>query len=217
MLFKDRKDGGRKLAQVLLTHHFKNPIVVGLPRGGVVTAKEVSRILSCPMEIVIVRKIGSPEDPEYGIGAMSEDEECFFAPQAYQYDLGSDEVQSIIQDEKEELRRRIKLYRGHHLDLPFGKTIILVDDGLATGVSATAALKYLKNFNPQKLIFAAPVGPQRIRSYFKDLCDEIILLERPDDFISVGSWYDEFNQTSDAEVKSILNDDKWGDSAIFST
>lgn len=211
MKFKNREDGGKQLGEFLLKRHFEKPIVIGLPRGGVVTAFEVAVVLKCPLEIVMVRKIGSPDDPEYGIGAMSEDEECFFSPQSSVYDLESDAVQSVIEEERVELRRRIKAYRGQALDIASGQTIILVDDGLATGVTATAALKFLKKFKPNKIIFAAPVGPSRVHGYLNDLCDEIILLNRPNPFGSVGGWYEEFEQTTDAEVKAILNRQKRGD------
>lgn len=204
MLFKSREDGGRKLGEFLLTKKFENPIIIGLPRGGVVTAAEVAKILKCPLQVAIVRKIGSPIDPEYGIGAMSEDEKCFFAPAAELFDTESEEVQSVVHAEREELRRRIKEYRGEELKIPANRIIIIVDDGLATGVTASAAAKYLKKFKPQKLIFAAPVGPRTVRNYLKELCDEIILLETPLNFMGVGSWYDNFKQTTDAQVLNIL-------------
>ncbi|HLW55803.1 MAG TPA: phosphoribosyltransferase family protein [Bacteriovoracaceae bacterium] len=211
MLFKNREYGGRKLGEFLLAKNFENPIIIGLPRGGVVTAAEVAKILNCPLQVVIVRKIGSPIDPEYGIGAMSEDEKCFFAPAAELFDTESEEVQSIVHTEREELKRRIKEYRGEELKIPPGRIIIIVDDGLATGVTASAAAKYLRKFKPQKLIFAAPVGPRTVHSYLKELCDEIILLETPPHFMGVGSWYDDFKQTTDAEVLDILKSNKSGD------
>ncbi|MFA5584088.1 MAG: phosphoribosyltransferase family protein [Bacteriovoracaceae bacterium] len=204
MIFKNRSDGGKKLGEFLLSKNIENPLVIGLPRGGVVTAKEVAQILKCPLEIVIVRKIGSPQDPEYGIGAMSEDEECFFGPGADFFDIHGTEVQQIVEEERQELRRRIKQYRGRELMDMKDKTLIVVDDGLATGVTASAAIKFLKKKRPQRIIFAVPVGPRLVRHYLKELCDEIIVLEKPDHFLGVGNWYDEFEQTSDEEVIELM-------------
>jgi len=204
MLFKNRADGGEKLGNFLLNKNIENPIIIGLPRGGVITAAEVARILNCPLEIVIVRKIGSPQDPEYGIGAMSEDEECFFGPGADFFDLEGVEVQQIIEEEREELRRRIKKYRNRELMDMKDKTLIVVDDGLATGVTASAAIKFLKKKNPKSILFAVPVGPRLVRHYLKELCDEIIILEKPTHFLGVGNWYEEFKQTTDEEVTELL-------------
>lgn len=211
MLFENREEGGRKLGELLLTKNYVHPIVVGLPRGGVITAWEVAQQLDCPLQVVIIRKIGSPIDPEYGIGAMSEDEECFFSPGADLFDVESYDIKKIIEMERLELRRRIKEYRGEELRIPSQQTIIVVDDGLATGVTASCAAKFLKKFNPQKIILAVPVGPRIIRSYLSDLYDEIVILERPLNFLGVGNWYKDFKQTSDEEVLEILNPHKKGD------
>lgn len=206
MLFKNRAQGGRKLGDFLAQRHFENPIVIALPRGGVVTAAQVARALHCPMDLLVVRKIGAPGDEEYGIGAMSEDEECFFSPGADLFDVSADEVQEVIKAERLELQRRIKLYRNRELKTVRGHTVIVVDDGLATGVTATAAIKYLRKKGPLKIVFAVPVGPQMVGSYLKELCDEVIILERPPFFSGIGLAYEDFSQTSDEEVMRLLKE-----------
>lgn len=209
-IFKDRKDAGEKLGAKLSEREWNNPVVLGLPRGGVVVAHEVARHLGTPLNVVIARKIGAPGHPEYGIGAISEDEKPLFNPEAAgSFNVHGPAVIETVMQEKEELRRRISFYRGDSAlpDLK-GRTVLLIDDGLATGVSAAAAGKFLRSLNPAQVILAVPVGPRFVGELVAEQFDEIICLYRPENFFGVGQWYDDFSQTEDEEVIAILGENQ---------
>lgn len=207
MIFRNRTEAGRKLAQALKKHDFKDPVILGLPRGGVVLASEVARTLHVPVGVVMARKIGAPGHEEYGIGAVSEDETAIFNPEVLSYfDPRSPEIQKIVADETLELQRRIALYReGKSLPSLSGKTAILVDDGIATGVTAAAAGKFVRSLHPERVVLAVPVGPINIGSFVKENFDEIICLHALHNFRGVGTWYEDFNQVVDDEVMKILS------------
>lgn len=206
MLFRNRTEAGQKLAQALKKHDFKDPVILGLPRGGVVIADEVARAFHVPLGVIIARKIGAPGHEEYGIGAMSEDELPTFNPEVLSYfDPRSPEIQSIVEEETLELRRRMELYReGRHLPMLNGKTAILVDDGIATGVTAAAAGKFVRSLHPERIILAVPVGPVNISRTVKENFDEIICLHSLHNFRGVGLWYEDFSQVEDEDVLTIL-------------
>lgn len=206
-IFKDRTAAGKKLGQKLALQDWDNPVVFGLPRGGVVVAHEVAKILSVPLNLVVARKIGAPGHPEYGIGALSEDEIPMFNPEAAaHYDVHGPKVLQTVLDEKIELRRRIQQYRqGEKLRDLTGRTILLVDDGLATGVTAAAAARFLRSLNPAKIILVVPVGPTFVGEFVDEQFDEIFCLNRPENFQGVGLWYEDFSQTEDSEVMSLLS------------
>lgn len=204
--FIDRTHAGRELGRRLLIREFSNPVVLALPRGGVTVAEEVARLLGAPLDVVVARKIGAPEHQEFGIGALSEDEIPHFNPKTMNYfDVTSPEIKAIVNAETAELRRRISQYRvGRNLPDLKDKAVIVVDDGLATGVTAAAAGAFLRTRNPRELIFAAPVCPDVISSEVREQFDEIVCLKNPQHFQSVGEWYEDFNQVEDDEVMSIL-------------
>jgi putative phosphoribosyl transferase len=205
--FKDRIHAGRKLGERLLVRAFSEPVILALPRGGVPVAEEVARIHGAPLDVVIARKIGAPGHEEFGIGALSEDEVPHFNPGMSNYfNISGAEVRTIVKAETEELRRRIANYRGGRAlpDLE-GKTVILIDDGLATGVTAAAAGAFLRTLVPKELIFAAPVCPENIGPKVREQFDEIICLQSPRNFQAVGLWYENFSQVEDDEVMFILN------------
>lgn len=160
------------------------------------------------MDVIVSRKIGAPKHSEYGIGAISEDEIPLFSPESVaSYNITGQEVMEIVFQEKREVRRRVSLYR-HNLELPDvqGRSVILVDDGLATGVTAAAAARYLRSLNPREIILAVPVGPEVVSLLVAEYFDEIIILEKPKEFHSVGLWYDDFTQVEDEEVELILEE-----------
>lgn len=206
MLFKDRQDGGRQLAEKLIKFKDENPIIIALPRGGVVTGYEVAKILKASLDVMITRKLGSPFQPELGIGAIAPNNVRILNLDAIRFlGISKDEMEEIIKRETIEMNRRIKLYRGNlpPLDLS-GKTVIIVDDGLATGVTAGAAVLAVKQMIPEKIILAVPVSPQDTANKFREEVDEFICLSEPPDFFAVGQYYCDFEQVTDKEVISLL-------------
>jgi predicted phosphoribosyltransferase len=205
--FADRRDAGRRLAQQLLPLAEEDPVVVALPRGGVPVADEVARALGAPLEILAVRKLGAPHNPEYGIGAIAEDGTRVFDPEALAV-LGIDNraLGEIVARESEELRRRVDAYRGDRPPLDLGgRTVIVVDDGVATGVTDTAALRSIGRHRPRRLVLAVPVAAPESVSRLRREADDVICLLAPPQLYGVGQWYRDFSQVSDDEVISALN------------
>jgi len=205
--FENRIDAGKKLGQLISQKNLKNPLILAVPRGGVVVGDEVAKILHAPMDVVIARKIAAPGDPEFGIGAISEDEIPHLNDDDLKYfNFENGLKEFLILEEKCEMRRRVELYRaGNPLADISGKTIVVVDDGLATGVTADAAANFLRTLKPAKLILAVPVGPTEISPRIKKCFDDIICLRSLDHLSSVGKWYREFNQLEDSEVLEVLH------------
>ncbi len=203
--FKDRIDGGMQLLPLLQRYaHAKNAIVVGLPRGGVVTAFAVAKGLDLPLDIVVPRKIGAPDQPELAVGALTEDGTVIFNDDIMrELNLSADDLRDTIEQEKEEAQRRLTLYRAGMKPRDFkGKTVIVVDDGIATGATMRAALASLRAQGASKLIVAAPVGA---RDALKELdADEIHCPLVSDYFPGIGYFYQEFAQTTDQQVITLL-------------
>lgn len=208
-MFLDREDAGKKLAEKLKAYQAKKPLVFALPRGGVPVGYIVSKSLKVPLSIIVVRKIGAPWQPELGIGAIAPGVEIFNKGLLEELGLTPQDLKETIKLEEEELQRRLKLYGGEeNLEKIQGKTVILVDDGLATGISAQAALQSLKQWKPKKLILAVPVGSPFTIEKLKREIDDVICLKAPADFYAVGSHYVDFAQVSDAEVIDLLKKSK---------
>jgi len=200
--YNDRIHAGKVLAEAILENKIDRPVFLALPRGGVPVAKEVSRILHQPFDVLVVRKIGAPFNPEYGIGAISEDlNPLMQAGEFIPLEHLDDEVLDIISDEKKELLRRVKLFRGDRKlpDLK-NRNVILIDDGLATGITAAAGARYLKRLGAKSVYLAVPVGPRHYHEFLTKYVDQIICPYRPAHFTAVGEWYKEFYQLSDHEV-----------------
>jgi putative phosphoribosyl transferase len=204
--FADRRDAGRRLAERLAPLAAEDPVVVALPRGGVPVAREVATALGAPLEILAVRKLGAPHNPEYGIGAVAEDGTRVIDAEAVAV-LGLDGgvIDSLIARETEELRRRVAAYRGDRpaLDLE-GRTVIVVDDGVATGVTDTAALRAVRRRRPGRTILAVPVCAPDSAARLADEADEVVCLTMPPLLYGVGQWYRDFSQVSDEEVIAAL-------------
>lgn len=206
MRFRDRDDAGRQLAARVADLQLADPVVLALPRGGVPVAAPVATALSVPLDVLVVRKVGAPGRPELGVGAVAEGlEDPVVSEIAAQLGLSRDDVKRLAVTERDELLRRVSSYRGSR-PLPdiVGKDVLLVDDGLATGVTAEAGLLALRAQRPRSLRFAAPVCAGTGAARLAATCDGVIHVVLPRDMRSVGEWYDDFTQTTDAEVLEIL-------------
>jgi putative phosphoribosyl transferase len=206
-MFNDRSDAGIQLASRLNEYKDqKGVFVLALPRGGVVTGYEIARSLNIQLDVVIVRKIGFPGQPELAIGAISETGTVVLNEFIIStYDVPKDYIKREISRQKEEIARRVKLYRkGKSLPNLEGKTIILVDDGVATGATIKAAITTLRAEKLNKLIVALPVAPPEVADELQQVVDEFICIETPLDFMAVGAHYADFTQVSDEEVVELL-------------
>lgn len=206
VLFLDRRDAGRRLAEELVKYRDEKPVILAIPRGGAVVAAEAARALKAPLSLIIPRKIGAPHDPEYAIGAVAEDGSMVLdneAVAALGVPLEYIEQEKAVQ--MAEIKRRRKEYASKDLDLS-GKTVILIDDGIATGSTVMAAAKSIRNKNPKKIVLAVPLAPPEALAALKNLFDEIVCLHSPTFFSAVGCFYRDFSQTSDLEVREILRE-----------
>jgi putative phosphoribosyl transferase len=204
--FRDRREAGRELGRALGGLAGRDPIIVALPRGGVPVGYEVARALGAPLDIGLVRKLGAPMQPELGIGALGEGGEPIVDREAVEgLGISGAELEQVIESETRELERRRRLYRPGNpaLDLG-GRVVILVDDGLATGVTAIAAARVLRARGAREVIFAVPVCPPGPSERVGRECDELICLRSPEPFYGVGGAYEDFAQTTDEEVIELL-------------
>jgi putative phosphoribosyl transferase len=205
-LFEDRADAGRRLAARLEELGLEDPIVIGLPRGGVPVAYEVARELGAPLDVVIVRKLGAPIQPELAIGAIGEESARVVNDGLIRaLRIEPAQLEAIVERERAEVERRQDLYRAGAPPLPVSdRTVILVDDGIATGSTATAAARVLRARGAERIVLAVPVGPPDVEERFADEVDECVCLEQPEGFFAVGAYYEQFGQTSDEEVVELL-------------
>jgi len=214
MIFKDRADAGRRLAGKLLNCKGKAVVVLAIPRGGVPVGREIARRLGASLGVLVVRKLGAPFDPEFGFGAIAPGGVRVIDEAAVdQLKISEAEIAEVECRERQELERRIQKYRGQNaLAKIKGKTVILVDDGLATGVTARAAAAAVLSKNPQKLIVALPVcardAMSDLRSRLRQGRDEVVCLSTPDNFEAVGLWYQDFPQLTDEEIQAWLKEAK---------
>lgn len=205
-MFNDRTDAGKRLARKLEAYAGKDAIVLALPRGGVVTGYEIAEALSLPLDIIAVRKVGHPSEPEYAVGAVDEsgasllnEEETGFIPMAL--------LQKEIAKELAEARRRSVVYRGGRVPLGLaGKTVIIADDGIATGLTMRLAVRFVKIQKPKRIVVAVPIAPfEAIRDLEEEGVDEVVVLEPPEAFAgAIGVHYLHFDQVEDAEVITLL-------------
>jgi predicted phosphoribosyltransferase len=207
MRFASRADAGRRLGQHLLKQGVEADLVLGLPRGGVVVAAEVARALRRPLDALIVRKIGHPRQREFAIGALAEPDVVIFDGSfKWENPLARAEVDTVIAEEKERLRRyRLQFHRDAALALE-GKIILLVDDGLATGATAEAAVLSARRQKARRVIVAAPVASTHAVGRLRRVADEVAVLFEDAGFEAVGQYYDEFFQTGDGEVLALLRE-----------
>jgi len=208
-LFRDRRDAGRKLAQKLVAYVGRSDVIVlALPRGGVPVAYEVALALRAPLDIFIVRKLGLPGHEELAIGAIASGGARVLNEDIIQY-LGISEavIAAIAQRELQELQRRELAYRGERPPLEVeGRTIILIDDGLATGASMRAAVAGLRLQNPAYIVVAVPTAAPETCEALEPEVDQMICATTPEPFYGVGRWYEDFSQTTDEEVRTLLQE-----------
>lgn len=207
MIFRDRAEAGRRLAEKL-RHYAKRPdvLVLALPRGGVPVAYEVARALAVPLDVFLVRKLGFPGQEELAMGAIaSGGARVLNTSLLRRLHVPAEVVDAVAAKELRELERREQTYRGaRELSSVRGKTVILVDDGLATGATMSAAAAALRTQEPARIVVAVPVGAPDTCKDFGEVVDEVVCAEMPEPFVAVGQWYDDFNQTTDEEVREIL-------------
>jgi putative phosphoribosyl transferase len=206
MRFRDRTDAGRRLAALLTKYRDASPLVLGLPRGGVPVAHEIARSLGAPLDVWVVRKVGAPGQPELGLGAVAEGG-AFFLDRGMMHSLGYSEAEVMRTAEREadEVFARITRFRGSHPAPELeGRTVILVDDGVATGGTMRAAIRALRERRPGKIVLAVPVGAVESLESLRPEVDDLVCAHPAEFMMSVGEFYDDFSQTQDAEVQELL-------------
>jgi putative phosphoribosyl transferase len=202
-MFKDREDAGRQLAKALAKYKSQDTIILAIPRGGVPVGFEVAKALGGSLDVLV----GALWNPEYGLGAIASGVQILDIDSMNALDLRPDDLRNVIAEEQIELNRRTLLYRGSRDFLELAnKTVILIDDGLATGITARAAIKVIRKLRPAQLILATPVGAPDTVDSLRRLVDKVICLETPQFFLAVGQHYQEFPQVSDDEVVALLDE-----------
>ncbi len=208
MIFKDRTEAGKLLAEKLAGRIGKDGVVLAIPRGGVVVGAELARKLGLKLDLIIPRKIGAPQNPEVALGAIAQDGAAILDHRLIEL-LGvtDTELKDIMTFELEEIKRRMSLYRGNvnHRNYT-GKQLVVVDDGIATGYTMLAALRSARNLRPRELILAIPVAPPETLEILKKEVDHSVCLLTPANFYAVGQFYEKFDQTDDEEVVKILKE-----------
>jgi len=207
LLFSDRVDAGKKLAKALERFKGSDVVILGIPRGGVVVANEVAETLGAPLDVVVTRKIEAPGEPEYGLGAVTQDGEVILDRKAVE-SLGASS--EYLDDQVRKKRREVKeRMEGLRSDKPYpsleGKVVIIVDDGIATGSSVGAAVMSVRKRRPKDVIVAVPVAPRDALEALREDGTKVVCLETPGSFLAIGEFYSDFNQVEDVEVKRILD------------
>jgi predicted phosphoribosyltransferase len=206
MRFRDRDDAGRRLAARVLALHLADPVVLALPRGGGPVAAQVARAIGAPLDVILVRKLGVPTQPELAMGALGEEGVRVLArDNLARAHVRADQLADVERRERDELARRARTYRGDREPLPItGRTVVIVDDGLATGASARAAVEVARARGAGRVVLAVPVAPPETVAALRANTDDVVSLETPAAMAAIGQWYDDFSQTSDAEVVAHL-------------
>jgi len=205
-VFLNREDAGRQLAALLGHLRDAAPMVLALPRGGVPVGYEIARELDAPLDVFLVRKIGAPGHRELGIGAVAQGGLTILNESAIaMLGVSQQAIDQITAEETAELERRLRRFRGDQPPVDVrGRTVILVDDGLATGVSAAAAIRALQRLEPARIILAVPVCAPETAESLRPEVDSIVCVQMPENFLAVGYWYRNFEQTTDEEVVDLL-------------
>ena len=200
-MFENRVDAGKKLAEKI--PNYQNSLVLAIPRGGVILGDVIAQKIGCDLDVIISKKITPPDHSEYAIGATMHDG-TLYQSEYWSKFCDDPRFEDELKQKKEEVKRRIREYRGDDKYFLEDKYIILVDDGIATGSTVFAILNWIKKQKTKKIILAVPVMPPEILKKLKNFVDEIIVLLTPEDFSAVGQFYEDFSQVSDAQIKLIL-------------
>ena len=204
--FKDREEAGKELARALVEFKGGNVVVLGMPRGGVVAAREVAEALGAPLDIVVTRKIGAPGEPEFALGAVTQEGDVIVDSRAAKsVGATAEYLQEEARRKKSEVKERMRSLRG---DMPYpsleGKTAIIVDDGMATGNSMKAAVQSVRKRGPKEVVVAVPVAPQEAVADLSTEGTRVVCLEKPLFFFAIGEFYKDFEQVDDSEVRELL-------------
>lgn len=202
-VFTDRSDAGKKLAKALKAYKDKKVIVLAIPRGGAELGYHVAKELNARLSLLVVRKLPLPHNPEAGFGAIAEDGSTYMQ-EGYKDWLDKDDITRIKREQREEIKRRIKVLRSKPLPSLKGKTVILVDDGIAMGSTILAGIKACKKLGAKKIIVASPVSSRSVALMLSELVDEAIILETPHEFYAVAQVYYHWHDATDKEVKEIM-------------
>jgi putative phosphoribosyl transferase len=207
MFFQDRQDAGRQLAQALGIYARRNAVLVlALPRGGVPVAYEVAQTIGAPLDVFLVRKLGTPGQPELAMGAIASGGVLVINEDVREHlNISDAALEAVAARERQELARRERAYRGDRPPLDVrGQTVILIDDGLATGSTMRAAVQAVRAREPRRLVIAVPLAAPATCMELAEEVDEMVCLQTPEPFDAVGRWYRDFSQTSDDEVQRLL-------------
>jgi len=207
MLFRDRSDAGRRLAAELTAYADRpDVLVLALPRGGVPVAFEVAQALHAPLDVFLVRKLGVPDYEELAMGAIASGGVRVLNDDVVRgLGIPQEVIDAVAADERTELTRREREYRGNRPPAAVaGRTVIVIDDGLATGSTMRAAVAALRRQGPARIVVAVPVGAAETCDEFEDEADEVVCVRAPEPFYAVGRWYDDFSQTTDEHVRDLL-------------
>lgn len=207
MVFADRQDAGRRLSAALAHLSGEDVTVLALPRGGVPVAAEIATQLAAPMDLLLVRKIGVPSQPELAMGAVVDAQEPIVVRNDHIIRLAwvsAAEFEEVCRREIKELERRRKRYRSGAASDVAGRVVVIVDDGIATGATMRAAISGLRRRDPKKIVVAVPVAPPRTVAELRREADEVVCLYEPENFSAIGSFYQDFRQLSDEEVVQIM-------------
>ena len=206
-VFRDREEAGSRLA-VAVAGRVSGPVtVLAIPRGGVAVAVPVAKALRAPLDVVIPRKLGAPDNPELAIGAVAPGVMVLNERAVRQLGVPRDYIEQEAARQEAEIARREAAYRGGRAPAPVaGRTVVVIDDGVATGATAVAALRWARAADADRVVFAAPVGPPSAPAHLEPEADDVVLIETPLRFLAVGEWYRDFEQVSDEEVIAMLRE-----------